>query len=255
MQGANTSLDGCTVGVNSTNTNAAQIAGTSTLSAECLSVAGGVSGVSKLTLACGSPITAAPVIRDPYEDLEPPDLTAYPTCKTPTSTGGDDFALTPGRYCAKVNIKGKMTLAPGTYIIDGVEFGLKGTSARIEGDGVTFILMNGGDLLGINGAAILDMTAPTTGPYSGVLVFADPDSTATNSTLKFLGKDNSTIEGLIYAPHQYVEFGGNAVTSNGCTLVVAKQVDLKGQASFSSDDCRSVYGLGRPGNFDTYIVE
>ena len=58
---------------------------------------------------------------------------------------GDDTPLDPGRYCDGLKISGAdVTFSAGTYIIDGGDFDVSGTSTLI-GDGVTFVLTGSGN--------------------------------------------------------------------------------------------------------------
>ena len=90
-------------------------------------------------------------------------------------------STSPGRHCGGLALTGTVNLDPGTYIIDGGSL-KSNAGADISGNGVTFYITNGADVR-FNGSAHLDLTAPTSGPHEGVLMYGDPDSTSSQVKL------------------------------------------------------------------------
>ena len=82
-----------------------------------------------------------------------------------------------GAQSGNVNSNQTRTLNPGTYVIDGGDLSI-GSQARVTGNGVTFILTsktaaNNPNSIGqikMNGGATLNLTAPSSGTYQGVLM-------------------------------------------------------------------------------------
>jgi Flp pilus assembly protein TadG len=224
------SLNGCNVMSDSIADDSVYSQGASAVSAPCLMSAGGASINASVTLtACSAPITQMAPVRDPFKDLAEPDNVG--ACR---STSGQ--TLQPGRYCGGLNMSGTKNLKPGVYIIDGGTLRANGSS-NISGSGVTFYLTNGADL-SFNGNASLQLSAPTTGTYAGILFFG---GRANSGNVTFNGTAGSSLTGAIYFPNQSVSYLGDMQGTNGCTQVVARTVAWSGNASLAVD-C-SAFGM------------
>lgn len=221
---SNLTLEGCSVMANSVASNAVNVQGSAKLSTECVISAGGVTATSGLTMSeCETPIIDATPVADPYKNLPAPTPTGG--CK-PTPTNG---TLNPGRYCGGLTAKGNLTFNPGVYYVEG-DFTVNAT-ASISGSGVTIYTTNGGHVK-MNGSAHVDLAAPTSGIYSGVLFFGDRTVGGTN---KFLGDASSSMTGAIYYAGGEVDYQGNFSGINGCTQVVARLVQWTGNATVGAD--------------------
>src|ERR1039458_8396932 len=83
-------------------------------------------------------------------------------------------ALNPGTYCNGITISGATTVTfnPGTYILMGGGLNVAGASI-LKGSGVTLFLTQGLGYkygpLSVSGASIAPLSAPTSGPYYGIL--------------------------------------------------------------------------------------
>ena len=100
--------------------------------------------------------------------------------------------LYPGVYCQSVNMNASnVTFAPGLYVWAG---GLNVNSTSLYGTGVTFYVAT--NSLNVNAAA-MNLTAPTSGTYTGILVF-QPSSNTSSANLNASG--SSTVEGAVYLP-------------------------------------------------------
>lgn len=251
------SLDKCAIGVNSDHDQAAEFGGSSSTTAECLSVVGGIYGAENTNFACGTPFTYAREIVDPYEDVTAPNLDDYPTCTEEVSTGGDDISLSEGRYCSNINIKGTATLdSDSIYIFDGIDVKFIGSASNMIGNGVTLILMNGATLTNLNGGSDIAISAPASGPYKGIAIYSDPLTQTVGETVKINGGSSTSIEGLMYFPTQNLEFSGNTTGSNACTVIVADTVLLTGNSELTTSGCENSYALRTPYiNRGTFLVQ
>lgn len=225
-------LNGCSVMSNSISPDSIYSQGSTTVNLPCLLTAGGVNLNSGVHMtACTSAVTNLPLVRDPYKDLAEPSVSG--ACRP--SNGA---TLQPGRYCGGLNLNGLIDLTPGTYIIDGGVLRSNGNST-ISGSGVTFYLANNATV-SLNGNAYLNLSAPTTGTYQSILFFGSR-SNSYSSGLSLNGTADSTMTGVIYAPAQPVDYIGDMEGSNGCTQIVARKVNWKGNATLATD-C-SAYGM------------
>lgn len=218
-------MDGCDIVSNSVADDAMFVWGSSTLSTECAVSSGGIANKNNITLTgCPATITQAPRVADPFADLPTPSPGAAQSIKKNQQT------LSPGHYASGMDLKGTMTLLPGTYYVSGGDFKVNG-GAVVSGTGVTIYLASGSNV-SMNGNATVSMTAPTSGTYSGVLFFGDRNGSGSN---KFNGDAHSSFTGDIYFPSQDVAYSGNFSGGGGCTHIVADTVDWGGNAKLAVD--------------------
>ena len=129
-----------------------------------------------------------------------------------------------------------MTLNPGIYYVDGsggVSF--KGT-ATVRGTGVMFYFTNGATINAIGGGnqvSNIQLSAPTTGSYDGILMYQDPNDKSTgqgpNKGPTLGGRDNSLFKGALYFPEDQLTFYGNTIGAGiKAGVVVADSMVLKG---------------------------
>ncbi len=228
-------FDGCTVMANSSAPDAINVQGAAKLTANCLIAVGGAQTTMGVTLTdCKAPLVEAPPVGDPFANVAAPSV---PTggCKSAPNNPKNSYALAPGRYCGGLDIKGNGTLAAGIYYLQG-DFNIA-SNATLSGSGVTLYL-EGDSKVTMNGTATVDLQAPTSGPYAGVLIFSDRSPTVP-VTSKFNGTAASKLTGAIYMPKQAVEYTGNFSGINGCTQIVADTVKWSGNTSISVD-CESL---------------
>ena len=134
---------------------------------------------------------------------------------------GGAHTLNPGVYCGGLTIKNNsnVTLNPGTYIIKDAEF-LVDSNSNLSGAGVFFYLADGA-YLNFNSNTTVTLSAPATGIYAGILMFAEPG----NNVIHVLDSNNvSSFDGLIYFPDDKFEANSNSLVVNGVsfTLLIAK---------------------------------
>lgn len=223
---ADLKLTGCSVMSNSSAINALNVQGSAKLRTDCAIAVGGVTATSGMTLTdCPSAITSAPPVADPFRNLAVPTPTG--SCLSAPSNNG---TMQPGRYCSGASIKGNVTMNPGVYYMEG-NLGVQSTAA-LSGSGVT-IYMSGASRVSMNGNAAVNISAPTSGTYSGMLFFGDRNSTG--STNKFNGTAASKMTGAIYFASQNIEYQGNFAGENGCTQVVGRTVEWTGNTTVAVD--------------------
>jgi Flp pilus assembly protein TadG len=230
-------ISGCVVSSNSLSDTSISTQGASNATMPCMTTAGGVDATAALVLTeCEEPLTGQLPVADPYKDLE---LPTPGTCKTWEPSANH----TPGTYCASsIAMNGREhTFAPGTYIFnttDVVVNGGAGAGMTCTG-GCTFVFLNGASIT-MNGNPNINIVAPTTGTYAGMLFLGD--RAGTEDTQTFNGTASSVMTGTMYFPGDLVSYVGNFSGFNGCTQVVANRIHWSGNASLSVD-C-TAYGMG-----------
>ena len=218
------SLTGCSVMANSRASDAVMLQGSARLTTSCVISGGGAQlGTGATMTECRSAILNAPPVADPYADIDEP--APQGGCLNPSGA-----TLMPGRYCNGLRLSGTVNLAPGVYYISGGDFRVN-ANASIRGQGVT-IFLNGTAGLNINGNATLNLSAPTTGPMAGMLIFGDRQGGGA-STLN--GTAGSVLTGAVYLPSQQLSYLGNYSGSGGCVRVVARAVAWSGSTQLAAD--------------------
>lgn len=241
VQGNANVLLGCGVAANSPSGISVDLSGTSFLAAQPISSVGGIDYASN-----NIPANTA---LQPF-GLQVEDPLAERGLTTPTNPSGctyNNFTVNPntsvtinqGRYCNGLNIRGRVHMNPGVYIIDRGTF-LVNSQADVTGEGVTIILTgttsaNVADVQ-INGGAVVDLRAPTpdeNATWFGVLFYQDPMGIASESVIN--GGSDMQFEGIVYLPRGNLTFNGNAGQHADCLLLVANRVNFAGTSSLDND--------------------
>ena len=235
----NTSVDiGCGVATNAKSANSIVAGASSTVKATPITAQGGVPQSSHYV----SPTTLLPYSpkqKDPFAKLPVPQVPS--SCESKLSIGSNDTytipARTDGIYCYKgMDIKGTLTLQPGIYYIDGSTFNV-GAQGQVNGTGVTFILTsstaatNGNSVASVDlqGGSGLNLTAPKSGTYEGVLFYQDPRATLGN-TIEITGNSTSILEGAFYFPRSDLTYSGNTGMQTKCIQLVARRLRFTGNS-------------------------
>jgi Flp pilus assembly protein TadG len=153
----------------------------------------------------------------------PPIVEPNPQCSGPAIKSGN--ALSPGSWTGQFPPAGVDTLESGIYCVDG-DFRLNGGES-LTGSGVVIRMDDG--VVSWNGGATLHLSAPSGGPYQGLLLYM-PSSPANCSTITLNGNSDSTIEGTILAPCAEIKVDGTGDSGiNG--QVIGYKVDLSGNSA------------------------
>ena len=144
------------------------------------------------------------------------------------------------RFCNGLNLTGDYVFEPGVYVIDGGDLRI-GAQANVVAEGVTFYFTDGARAR-FNGGAEIQITAPTSGDFSGLAFFGDRDDFGVDHV--FNGTAGSQITGAIYTPSSDIRFLGNFSGQDGCMQLVGYTVEIGGNANITTD-CTGV-GLQFP---------
>lgn len=227
-------LNGCALYDNSNSSTALTDTGDATITAQSVSVVGGVSGSVHITATDGIQTGAAP-IADPYADVSVPPYT--PSCTTPSGS-----TLNPGVYCG-LTIQGNVTLNPGLYIIDGGSFTVN-AQANLSGSGVTIVLTShtgsSYPTVTINGGATVNLSAApdaTTGPagfqaMQGIVMYMDRNAPV-GTSVKLNGGSTQSLLGAVYLPTAAVTFTGGSTINSGCLQLIGDTIAFGGNANFN----------------------
>jgi Flp pilus assembly protein TadG len=173
---------------------------------------------------------------DPLASLIPP--TPEGSCLPSPASGSGSATLSPGRYCNGIKLEGipSATFLPGTYYIedqDGDGTGFRITSTPVvSGSGVFFYIASG--QLRVDGSANVNFSAPTSGPYKGILFFQNRSNT---TEVILSGGSQMNLNGAVYTYGAKITYsGGNCSTSPPKTLIVADRIEFVGHSCIARPD-------------------
>ena len=180
-----------------------------------------------------APEEQAPPMLDPLAFLEPPDYTGWPMASFNPAT--NEYAC-PGGQCVfnkKLTVAGSpatKTFQPGIYVLrQGMDIV---SNITVEGFGVTFYNASTKFGITIGGSSTVTFEAPTSGPYKGILFYANPDSGDFNNMLG-VGDAVFNFRGAIYLPSQSVMLEGTTIGAAPFGMVIAQTVDIGGGANLT----------------------
>lgn len=237
---------GCGMATNSRGAQAVDASGSSTVIASPLAAVGGIPNSNNF--ADGTMLQPYSMKQeDPFADIEPP---AVPNGCTSHTVGVNATQTLSGCF-RDLTILGTATLV-GEIILDGGGFRV-GSQATVNCNGCVIILTNKnsnsnaqiGDV-DITGGATLNMSAPTSGTYAGILFYQDrraQDGNSANNENHINGNSSSFFQGAFYFPGQVVYMNGTSGMSTACVQMVARRVSFSGNTAITNS-CPAGSGAG-----------
>ena len=236
---------GCGMITNSPSMTAAVATGSADVGASPIAAVGGIPASDNW--ADGTVLQPFTVQqKDPFGNVPLP---------TPSSCGGfpsnqpsDIMSIDnpTGTRCfnTTMDIKGKITLADGTYIMDsGAGVNMNNSNASLTCLHCTIILMNssGGTVGGVNinggkltiGSPSTGCTIGNAGCYDGMIFYQSRNAASDNAIL-INGNANSSIEGAFYFPKADLTFNGTAGMQTNCMQIVSKDVTFTGNSAINN---------------------
>ena len=227
----------CGIYLNSSSSGAFRAQGGAVVKAASIQVVGGANIANNTTIQ-PTPTTGVSPAADPLASLPAP---TYEGCDfNYLSIGNGTTTLNPGVYCGGLKISGANAIVnfnPGTYIINGGGMQVTSNTATLNGDGVTFFNTSNGysfGVLAIAGGVAANLTAPSSGPYQGILWYQDRNisSSATNG---IGGGASQMLRGTIYMPTGVLSFVGGSNTQSLIMALVAYDLTIAGNAYLQKD--------------------
>lgn len=200
--------NGCAIQVNSASALAVGST-SSTVNAAEINLSGGYTGSGYNP----APTTGAKQLSDPLASLPVPPEATDPCDHTDLTYSSTTVTLSPGVYCKKLELNSltDATLLPGTYVMRDGDF-MVNSNSTVTGTGV-FIYFTGNNTpeLMLNSGSHADLSAPTTGPYAGILMYQDRN-TADGSVFLLNSDASSHLLGTVYLPN------GKIMINSGTTI-------------------------------------
>lgn len=179
---------------------------------------------------------------DPLEGLPYPSTAAMTDYGSITSSGNYD----PGNYPGGVDFNGGVAfLNPGVYVFGGDGLNLHG-DALIQGNEVMLFLEVGARVVTSGTGSGIDISAPSSGVYEGVAIFAHRDSWL---DFDISGSGVFDVRGTMYMKRGHLEMDGNVDRRIG-RIIINSQL-LRGNGRYI------ITGEGPPetGPFPTFLVK
>jgi len=231
----------CGIASNSDDNRSVRLNGNITLDVPSLSTAGQIQDTTNGALDDVATRENGRRMDDPYSGLTPPFFSG---CDYQNTQINNSAVLSPGVYCGGIKIggNGSVQFDPGEYILDAGDFEITG-NPDVYGTDVTIILTSTtydyGNLK-ITGGSNVDMTAPTSGNYEGVLMFQDrnapPFGSGGPGSYNTVTGNASLVAltGALYFPAQELRFGGTGGFASECLQIIGAAVTVTGD--FTIDD-------------------
>jgi hypothetical protein len=234
----------CGVMSDSSSPTAVSSTGSSALNAKSIGIVGSYTIANAGTIS-PTPITGISAVSDPMAGLSPPTYTASSCTADPLShysNGGSSYSVGPGStysttqgsnlVCYTSLTLGSngdtVDILPGIYVITGPMTFNSGTNTG--GTGVMFYLVGALASVTIQNGATVNLTAATSGTYSGVVFYQDRlDLNAASIE----GGASSVIDGVLYFPDAALTVG-NGTTTNIETPMIAQTITFLGGTNFTN---------------------
>lgn len=259
MQGNATVNLGCGMATNSQASNAVIGGGSSLITASPLSAVGGITPSNNF--APGTELLPGSIAQaDPYSGLPDPNPTG---CSNQLRVGSNqtrNISNSSGTQCFRgIDIQGTAHFDPGIYFVDGSMS--VGAQATVTGTGVTFILTSttastNPSSIGqvtINGGATMQISAPTSGTYAGILFYQDRRAPNSDGN-RINGNSSSFFQGAFYFPSQGMDFNGTTGMRTECVQIAARRVTFIGNSTIINQ-CPPSSGAGAFSGLRVFLVE
>ena len=207
----------CGLRVNSSNSLGTHLTSNANVSVDTASLTGDYleESSSVLDAAGGMHTNAWPRSPDPLAYLEEP---AYGICDfEDLELDEPAVVLSPGVYCGKLLVKNNtvVTLMSGLYVIKGGPL-VTESNAIVRGEGVTIFLTESPtypfEPMSFQSSSVLDLSAPTSGPYAGILFWGHEEAGQETDMHRFESVSTHRLEGALYFPRHILSgSSGNRV--------------------------------------------
>lgn len=245
--------------VNSSNASAVTATNAGTISAKSPTPnpAPQINVVGQSTTNSGGAINirvagGAPAVSNPMSSVAAPNPTTL-TTQSFNSPGYGSATLNPGVYNGGLTFGNGMsiTLNPGIYYMKGGNFTVA-NGVTLNGSGVMIYMDNGGGQFNFQGGGVINMSAPTSGPYAGIVMFQDPNS---SKSVSIANGSTTAITGTVYAAGATVSIAGGAQNSQYGSQFIVKNLNLSNNASININTLSSPPPASHTGSASIAIVE
>jgi Flp pilus assembly protein TadG len=223
----------CGVAVNSSSSTAISLSNNAVINGPVLDH-GGDSPSNNAALTNASVILHGSVTADPYASIA---LQTAPSCTGQSGSASNNATvnLTPGHFCSGWSFSNNATanLAAGVYYVD-TQLNLS-NNVTVNGMGGVTIVVNGAYAISIGNNVVMNLTAPTSGPYPG-LAFFGPRNSSSAVSQTFGNNVELNVTGAIYFPSQTIAMSNNGnIGAAVCTQVIADIIQFSNNATLDNN--------------------
>jgi len=231
----------CGLLVDSSSSSGMTAIGNVTINASSVGIVGNYTANGSVSIT-PTPKIGVIAATDPLANIQEPTVgsCAHTNFSLNGNSGSSSspYQLYAGTYCGGISVHGNAVLHfnAGTYVLAGGGMGIS-ANTTMTGTGVTFYDTTGTGGYGgitLNGNTTANLSAPTSGPLTGILFFQDRSVPSTGAGSTITGNASSTFDGALYFATTAVSFGGNS-SINGYSIVVADKLTLSGNSSVGSN--------------------
>jgi Flp pilus assembly protein TadG len=231
--------NGCDVDADSPSSKSINTNGGGSIHAKAVRTVGGVSGGNIFVTDNPGIYTQQTTIPDPYAGRTIPSMPSFTANNNWSGPIHNPTGIM--AFNGNVTVSGTATLDPGIYMISNGSLNMSAGNS-LTGTGVTIILTSptpssDNGVFSIAGGANLTLSAPTTGPSAGMVLWADKN--LPNKEDKFVGGSAGNLKGAIYLPSHDVKWAGNTNTTSTCMQLIAYNVIFTGTSTFNHN-CNGV---------------
>ncbi|MGO8952607.1 MAG: TadE/TadG family type IV pilus assembly protein [Rhodomicrobium sp.] len=236
QSGGKITLDGCDLIANSTSSESVYADHGSHFSGNSIYATGQVDqlGGSQVSYTGGiyQNQSATP---DPYASVPMPAQSGCDhTCTNKSGCTPSGNPVPGNAYCGSWTFSG--SLAAGTYFVKGNSYGSALSFGSLTGTDVTIVLTTSDSVnyayLNVTNAANVTLSAPTSGPVSGIVLFGDRNAPLT-TTSTFGHGSKTVLTGAIYLPSQSLFYEDGSSVTSPCTQIIAGQITFTGGSKLS----------------------
>ena len=226
-QSAQLNAPGCSIYSNSSKPNGLFAKNSATITAAFICSAGGKAGAGPGSFT-PTPMTDCPFMPDPLASRPPPTFSACASNAAPMVVNGGMTTLYPGVYCGGLTLTNgaNVTFASGVYIFQNGPLFVTG-GATLQGTNVGLFLTGAGAVVNFDTQSTISLSAPASGPLSGLLIYEDRASPAGQTHL-IMSNNARNLLGTIYLPQGVLSVGASSPVADqsAYTIVVANQFSL-----------------------------
>jgi Flp pilus assembly protein TadG len=245
----------CVMYSNSPSANSAAAGGSSSVTAKAVATVGGLQQSNNWNVTAYRPYS--PALADPFANVtpSPSDMKCAGHLKNGSwvydaLTESTDMTAARAQDGSAANCWTSLSVGSNKSLTVPANFGpiyINGGSANLQGSftcsGCSIVLTNKDSsspigTISSNAQANTNITAPTTGTFTGIAIYQDRRASDCSGCNKLNGGSSSAITGAVYFPSQELWFNGGTSPSMTCTMVVARRVTLTGNSKFKGlSDC------------------
>jgi hypothetical protein len=215
---------------NSANSSGFQVEGSTIISSSYLGVTGGFNQMGGASEVNPRPVTNVPPALDPLWHVEAPNYAGWP------NGFYDSVAKVyrcPGGRCVwptRLDIAGpagNKSFEPGIHVLLQ---GMRIASTNVVTGSEVFFYNTGAQNIEITASSHVTLSAPTSGPYKGILFYSDRNAPYLTNNLAW-GTSVFKFRGALYFPSQHISVEGTPDGSTPWGMIIGRTVDFAGDGT------------------------